>query len=191
MRGKSACIDIASNCSQILSVFPIFLGTMSARESSDTLLELQDVNESSKSSAQWEDSRMAVDVVFKIWNNQEKFPDRPVRYIFDRNVTVIEAGKLAFEAYVDNYRGKIYASIEGEETVLVVGNNSEKLSTFIQNGEQLILSDVPDYNRRRETREITLYNRRREARETKSFVLTVVGIFVLGAAIFVVIQHFS
>ncbi|EEQ38853.1 hypothetical protein FOB63_004857 [Clavispora lusitaniae] len=150
---------------------------MSARESSDTLLELQEVNESSKSSAQWEDSRMAVDVVFKIWNNQEKFPDRPVRYFFDKNVTVIEAGRLAFEELVDDFRGKFYASIAGN-TVLVVGDNSEKLSTFIQNGEQLILSDVPDYNRRRETR------------ETKLFII-VVGIFVFAAAMFVVIQHYS
>ena len=120
---------------------------------------------------------MAVDVVFKIWNNQEKFPDRPVRYFFDKNVTVIEAGRLAFEELVDDFRGKFYASIAGN-TVLVVGDNSEKLSTFIQNGEQLILSDVPDYNRRRETR------------ETKLFII-VVGIFVFAAAMFVVIQHYS
>ncbi|KAF7579789.1 hypothetical protein FOB63_004859 [Clavispora lusitaniae] len=151
---------------------------MSARESSDTLLELQEVNESSKSSAQWEDSRMAVDVVFKIWKNQEKFPDRPVRYFFDKNITVIEASTLAFEELVDNFRGKAFASIEGEKTTLVVGDNSEKLSTFIQNGEKLILSDVPDYNRRRETREIKL------------IILTVVGISVSVAAFYVVMHFF-
>ena len=144
MRGKSACIDIASNCSQILSVFPIFLAPC---------LELQDVNESSNSSAQSEDSRMAVDVVFKIWKNHEKFPNHPVRIFFDRNVTVIEAGKLAFEAYVDNFRGPIYASIAKGNTAFAVGNNTEKLSTFIQNGEQLIVSDVLDYKRRKETRD--------------------------------------
>ena len=153
MRGKSACIDIASNCSQILSVFPIFLGTMSARESLDTLLELQDVNESSNSSAQSEDSRMAVDVVFKIWKNHEKFPNHPVRIFFDKSVTVIEAGRLAFEVYVDNFRGPIYASIAKGNTAFAVADDTEKLSTFIQNGEQLIVSDVLDYKRRKETRD--------------------------------------
>ena len=132
---------------------PYFSCTMSARESLDTLLELQDVNESSNSSAQWEDSRMAVDVVFKIWNNQEKFPDRPVRYFFDKNITVIEASTLAFEVYVDNFRGPIYASIAKGNTAFAVADDTEKLSTFIQNGEQLIVSDVLDYKRRKETRD--------------------------------------
>ncbi|OVF06778.1 hypothetical protein A9F13_18g00935 [Clavispora lusitaniae] len=125
---------------------------MSARESLDTLLEMQEVNERLNSSAQSEDLRMRVDVVFKVWNNQEKFPDRPVRY-FDKNVTVIEAGKLAFEAYVDNFRGKIYPSILEGNIAIAVGDDNEKLSTFIQNGEQLIVSDVLDYKRRKETRD--------------------------------------
>ncbi|QFZ27336.1 hypothetical protein EJF18_30305 [Clavispora lusitaniae] len=125
---------------------------MSAKESSDTLLELQEVNERLNSCAQSEDLHMRVDVVFKVWNNQEKFPDRPVRY-FDKNVTVVEASRLAFEAYVDNFRGKIYASIAEGNIAIAVGDDNEKLSTFIQNGEQLIVSDVLDYKRRKETRD--------------------------------------
>ena len=150
---KTVCIDITSNCSQILSVFPIFLGTMSPRESLETLLELQKVHESLNSSALSEDSRMAVDVVFKIWKNQKKFPDRPVRYFFDKDVTVIEAGRLAFEAYVHNFRGKIYSSIAEGDTAFAVADDNEKLSTFIQNGEKLIVSDVLDYKQRKETRD--------------------------------------
>ena len=152
---------------------------MSARESLDTLSELHKVNESSKPSDELEDLRMRVDVVFKIWDNPDKFPIRPVRFFFDKNVTVIEAGKLAFEAYVDNFRGTIYPSIEEGNNAIAVADDNEKLSTIIQNGEKLILSDSINYNRRK------------EAREIKSFILTLVGILVLGAAIAVVIQHYS
>lgn len=126
---------------------------MSARESLDTLSELHKVNESSKPSDELEDLRMRVDVVFKIWDNPDKFPIRPVRFFFDKNVTVIEAGKLAFEAYVDNFRGTIYPSIEEGNIAIAVGDDNEKLSTFIQNEEQLIVSDVLDYKRRKETRD--------------------------------------
>ncbi|QFZ27337.1 hypothetical protein EJF18_30306 [Clavispora lusitaniae] len=152
---------------------------MSARESSDTLSELHKVNESSKSSDESEDLRMKVDVVFKIWDNPDKFPIRPVRFFFDKNVTVVEASRLAFEAYVDNFRGKIYASIAEGNIAIAVGDDNEKLSTFIQNGEQLIVSDSINYNQMKDTR------------ETKQITLTVVGIFVFAGAIAVVIQHYS
>ena len=112
---------------------------------------MQEVNERLNSCAQSEDLHMR-DVVFKVWNNQESFLTRPVRYSPDKNVTVVEATGWRLKHTWITFEGKFMRLLQKGILQLQSEMTTKKLSTFIQNGEQLIVSDVLTTNGERDER---------------------------------------
>ncbi|OVF06775.1 hypothetical protein A9F13_18g00902 [Clavispora lusitaniae] len=122
---------------------------MSRRESSEALLELEEVHGSPNLPSHSEDERMTLEVDFRLWFNYENHPLHRVRFVFDKNASIEEASRTAFQKCVGKVPDEFYMFIaKGINEVWAVGDKDEKISSVVHEGERLLLSDVRDYLQR-------------------------------------------
>ena len=125
---------------------------MSLRESHETLLPLQDIQEGPKPPSYPGNESMPLDVMFKIWHtrNYNNIPQRPIRLIFDANASVAEAGRFAFRKYIGNVPDDIYLDLSKnswQDAFIEIGDENEKIKNVFQESETLVVSDIPNYQK--------------------------------------------
>lgn len=134
---------------------------MSLRESHETLLPLQDIQEGPKPPSYPGDNHMPLDVLILIWNTgnyNKEIPLYPVRFSLNKNLTVAEAGRLAFQKYLGNVPEEMHMFI-GKSSytsyssyiagLSAIGDENEEIKNLFQEREVLIVSDVPNYHQRK------------------------------------------
>lgn len=122
---------------------------MSRRESLEALLELEEVHASPNLPSHSEDERMTLEVEFRLWFNSENHPLHRVRFVFDKNASIEEASRTAFQKCMGKVPDEFYMFIaKGNNEVWAVGDKDEKISSVVHEGERLLLSDVHDYLQR-------------------------------------------
>lgn len=139
MHRNQLCTDI------IITPSSDFLNHVPERISGSPL-ELEEVHGSPNLPSHSEDERMTLEVEFRLWFNYKNHPLHRVRFVFDKNASIEEASRTAFQKCIGKVPDEFYMFIaKGNNEVWAIGDKDEKISSVVHEGERLLLSDVHDY----------------------------------------------
>ena len=122
-----------------------------SQESKESLLDHAKDNSLEKLDSD-DESTIPVEVEFKIWDKAKyKTSSNRLRFVFNEDLSVKEAGERAFETYFGDIPQEISVLIQAKgSSPSAIANMTVTIKHILKEGDTLILSDNLDkYNRRK------------------------------------------
>ena len=111
---------------------------------------MQEIHDGPKPSSSPVNESMPLDVMFQIWHtrNYNYIPGGVIRLSVDANASVAEASRLACQKCIGDVPEEIYVKLRKDTWLadfITIGDKNEKIKKVFQEGETLVVSDVPNY----------------------------------------------